>query len=90
MFDEIDEIKELLDIAKKSEKLDSAMAEVPEDLNPQEYVGQVGDRINMKVLPSQTPMYKTPEEAKEASEKPELQIVDQFQKGVIQNYLKLE
>jgi len=90
MLDEIDEIKELLNAAKKAEKLDTAMAEVSEDLAPQEYAKQVGEQIDMRVLPSQTPMYETPEEAKEASEKPELQILDQFQKGVVQNYLKLE
>lgn len=85
-----EELEELGDSAEKSEKLNDIISRIPEDISEQEFVEMVGKQIDIKVIESQSPLYDTPEEAKEASEKPELQIIDQFANTVVKQYLKLE
>lgn len=85
-----EEFEELIAASNKSDKLNEAMASLPEGLSTEEYLAQLGKQIDVKVIESQTPLYETEEEAKEASEKPELQMVDQFGQTVVKKYLKLE
>ncbi len=85
-----EEFEELIKAADKSDKLNEITASLPEDISTQEYVAQVGKQIDVPIIESETPLYETQEEAKEASENPELQVVDQFAQAITKKYLKLE
>ena len=87
MFEELEELEQ---IALRAQHLDDVVKVVPTDIKPVEYVGEVGGRIGIKVLPNQSPLYKTKEEAEEDSKNPDSQVLQQFETAVVKNYLKLE
>lgn len=91
MFDDIEEFKEIDELYEKSRRLDAVLNEDHSAIESiPEYISVVGDKLDIRVLPAQTPMYQTQEEAKEASEKPELQTLSQFEVAVVKKYLTVE
>lgn len=90
-MDEIfEELTELYKAARKAHEIEDALNNLPDDLPPMEFVEQFGAMVNIKVLQSQAPMYKTKEEAEEASNNPELQLIDQLDETIVKQRLNME
>jgi len=90
MFDDLEELEELQRIAERAAHLNVVLDKTSNELKPLEYVQEVGGQIGIKVLPNQSPLYKTKEEAEAASKDPSLQVLQQFETAIVKDYLKLE